>query len=919
MKNNRIRNAKKKGKQAYFWNDKSLKEISAWTPEDFIEVFSDQVVLDKFKKCNDYKVLITIFPMLPVKVQETLCSDEEFVNKMLHCNGSGIDRLLKRLTYNAYLNEEEVEQEKGEGFCFSNERASGLIKFVKGIKSKSILDNLIYNRVFQLIMIFCHEPLISVYNRINVRELFDVTIVAPYFEQINYKYKRDWLIRINAHTEELLVLDDLPKLFNGKVMGSEAERKRTIPYFLNGKALALRNQNKAMSLSLESLEKIALEDLSALDRWESVDTQEFYVYLYQIIYNMHSRGELFDNPYIKGILTSGYNMGNDYNGRLISLSGNVLNSNYNKKIFSIVRDIMYLNPEDKKIFLDFYYEFFFKDKDIFDEEEKAMIYIAMESILLTNFNYNFISPSNSVVKTIMYLKFNKYIHNVQYLEDETISVHQLLRLNTKHVGKIFKLLDATRTDEEAQLYAEAIKLYFVFGIERTLDILSGKYGSVCSEFYDNLLRLDISKVEMVSDGSKFKPVIDRRFLNFLFSNNKTIEKMFNKESVMSTHWYYLYNNFDEISRRCRDYLTTKDAINILLDVEAREQRNELPLDAYKLKNILFELSLGNRSGKKDSEVLNRVIELYYQQEKRVYSSIPYVKGTASNGFSYEVMELHSEMIYAIGYKAKCCYRVYDIGNNHLEHSLLCENGRVLVTYDENGELASFTPLKRNGELLIGNSIEDIKRDNRIVDATLEGLKAIVDATKDSEERLKLVCMGSGGYYRINSEPWPKSIKTPTILEKDNERYCNTDCYHLMLEIVYKEKDLDLNKVKYGPVNVRYSDPRKPIVTFVNGEADDEELAHIVQKIDKVRYRKYRESIDSSEFVLTNRESIAYVFCSDDWYIAILHDGTFDYNYLSDDSRTLKEMKAVVDVIKQYQKSTDDIRKLALQYREKGLK
>ncbi len=680
MRNSRIRNAKKKGKQAYFWNDKSLKEISAWTPEEFLEVFSDTAVLEKFKNCNDYKVLITIFPMLPMEVQETLCSNEEFVNKMLHCNGSGIDRLLNRLTYSAYLNEEEVEKDKGEGFCFSNERASELIKFVKGIKSKRILDSLIYNRAFQLIMIFCHEPLISVCNRIDIKKLYEETIKAPYFQQVNYKYKREWLIRINSYTEEILLLDDFMTYFNGNIMGAQSERKRTIPYFINTKMSELSKKDMKVNLTLESLSKIPLEYLSILIRWESVDSKEFYVYLYQIIYDKFSKGELFEDKFVKSILHYGSNLSREYNGYIFSSSGVMPNTDYNRKVFSIVRDIMYLTPKDKKYFLDYYYDFFFKDKDIFDEEEKNMIYRAMESIFITDFNHNLITANNSIVKTIMYLKFNKYIHNVQYLADETISIHQLLRLNTKHIGKIFRLLDATRTDEEAQLYAEAIKLYFIFGVDRAIDILSGKYGKVCSEFYDNLLRVDISKIEMVKDGNKFKPVIDKRFLNFLFSNNKTIEKMLNKESVMSTHWYYLYNNFDEISRRCRDYLTTKDAINILLEVEAREQRNELPLDAYKLKNILFELSLGNRSGKKDSEVLSRVIELYYQQEKRIYSTIPYVKGTASNGFKYEVMDLHSELIYAIGYKAKCCYRVYDIGNNHLEHSLLCENGRILLTY-----------------------------------------------------------------------------------------------------------------------------------------------------------------------------------------------------------------------------------------------
>ena len=67
------------------------------------------------------------------------------------------------------------------------------------------------------------------------------------------------------------------------------------------------------------------------------------------------------------------------------------------------------------------------------------------------------------------------------------------------------LLFDPEQDELSDSYSKAIKMYLVFGLERTLEILSGKY-SINKTFLDNVSKLNVSKIEMKPEGKKYLPV-----------------------------------------------------------------------------------------------------------------------------------------------------------------------------------------------------------------------------------------------------------------------------------------------------------------------------------------------------------------------------------------------------------------------------
>ena len=74
-----------------------------------------------------------------------------------------------------------------------------------------------------------------------------------------------------------------------------------------------------------------------------------------------------------------------------------------------------------------------------------------------------------------------------------ITVAQLMRINVKHINRIVQLVYDPENDELSDSYSKAIKMYLVFGLERTVELLSGKYP-INKAFLDNVSRLEVDSI-----------------------------------------------------------------------------------------------------------------------------------------------------------------------------------------------------------------------------------------------------------------------------------------------------------------------------------------------------------------------------------------------------------------------------------------
>lgn len=503
------------------------------------------------------------------------------------------------------------------------------------------------------------------------------------------------------------------------------------------------------------------------------------------------------------------------------------------------------------------------------------------------------------MRLMFYLKFNIALLNARYLHG--ITVEQLSKVNVKHINKLVNFLEDKTQDELSAIYGVCIKMYFIFGYERSIDILSGNFGQYNRIFLDNVAKTDVTRIEMQAEGNKFLPIIDKRFINFMFEtpkNNHFIDMFNNKDSELYKTWYYLYNNYDEVLEKCHNEITLKK-VNAILETEKYDiDRKIITPDNYLLNNSSFleNIILGNKTQYSNNEVLRKIVQIYSQMKQRVESSIPYVKGVSSSGYTYEVMKLDDIQIFELGYKANCCIRTLDIAHNHLLHAALCRNGRVLIIYDKLGDVAAFSPLKRNGNVLIANSIECVNKAEginiySISNAFKEGTKKIVEVTKQSREPINLVCIGSESSLKPDTTPFPNEYPTPTIFEKDDEAYRNTDVYHKTLDVVYKDSDFDFKNIKSKNPDVSYMDPRDEIkfVDFLESRYNNNS-EKVLDVINSINY-----SVDPSNYIPMNKYFIRRVYYSKDWYIAETREGIIG-NCLENDFRAREEFNSYMELL-----------------------
>lgn len=522
--------------------------------------------------------------------------------------------------------------------------------------------------------------------------------------------------------------------------------------------------------------------------------------------------------------------------------------------------------------------------------------ISYEDIKCLTDNYD---EAMKDMRLMFYLKFNIALLNARYLHG--ITVEQLSKVNVKHINKLVKFLEDKTQDELSAIYGVCIKMYFIFGYERSIDILSGNFGQYNRIFLDNVAKTDVTRIEMQAEGNKFLPIIDKRFINFMFEtpkNNHFIDMFNNKDLELYKTWYYLYNNYDEVLEKCHNEITLKK-VNAILETEKYDiDRKIITPDNYLLNNSSFleNIILGNKTQYSNNEVLRKIVQIYSQMKQRVESSIPYVKGVSSSGYTYEVMKLDDIQIFELGYKANCCIRTLDIAHNHLLHAALCRNGRVLIIYDKLGDVAAFSPLKRNGNVLIANSIECVNKAEgintySISNAFKEGTKKIVEVTKQSREPINLVCIGSESSLKPDTTPFPNEYPTPTIFEKDDEAYRNTDVYHKTLDVVYKDNDFDFKNIKSKNPDVSYMDPRDEIkfVDFLESRYNNNS-EKVLDVINSINY-----SVDPSNYIPMNKYFIRRVYYSKDWYIAETREGIIG-NCLENDFRAREEFNSYMELL-----------------------
>ena len=880
-------NVSKLTKNYNFEKKKIYEILSKVTPEVMEIAFNDARVFNNVLNIDDYELIFMIFRMVPASIQEKIWLYPKFQKKLLALSNYPDDVLIDKLCNGDFFSETTLPKKDQRGeFYLSKEKFKSVQMFLNSIKSIQILNDLPKNKYFQIVILGTKKLPGDVLKRINIEHLFKETMASDIYPNVNIKYKRYWCSSLNNLSEKLLLPYDVNSLYSEtKTLSSlyENNKNMTLGKMLKSKLFVLSSKNKKLVLTIEDLKKLNIAEISILleDDYGTVDQELLNTYLCELLAKVIKDGSIVSPQY---------------------LPMNNFNDAYSFKVFKIACYKLIGGPFEKKL-LDYVYANLFENE--YSEEIKAQIYASLKSVLIyidkQQANKLFSMPND--MKSIFYLRFNICALNMDYLHG--LSVLQMVNLNVKHINRIVKLIDDQTNDELSDIYSKAIKMYFVFGLDKTIKILNGDYGMVQKSFMDNVSKLDISNVAMKLEGNRYIPVPNKDFFHFLFSNSQNITRILSGNSALRSSWYYLYNNIDMILKICKGHINALKA-EIILTEQINNVKYDLTPDNYRLRSILYEVGLGNKTKNNNETIYDELVKTYEKQVTRVTSSIPYVSGTLASGYRYETMKLDSLLGYILGYKMNCCIRLLDIAHNHLLHSLLCENGRILIVYSPDESVVSFSPLKRNGELLIANSIETINAlgVKEIIEAFTTGIKDIMTKSKSNEGKdyLKVACIGEQSLIKPDGQKWPTNIETPTILEKTDPVYEDTDCYHKKLIIIAKENDVNLRDLKYGKVETKYYDPREKYEVMDFKNADDLCKLEATKAIDAIRYRKYKDSKSDKPFCEMSAYALKYAFYTKDWYVLIDFNNKMAYDALDYDPRAKDEMAAVVMTIEEHLKN-----------------
>lgn len=771
-----------------------------------------------------------------------------------------------------------------EEFIYSKETIRALEKLNKEIKSQSIRKQIYHNEYFLSVIMMENRIENRFFYSYNLLKVFEGMTNCTVFNKLPLEKQFALIIKLNSYTPELL----LPRDFRTKYQNIErvlcecdvTKIPDNVLQQLNDEERFLVDYLKASTNDDALIEEYIRNNLIgkglSIDKlFKKIKHKEFLIELYR------------QKHYTRAIPR--------------------------EKLKRRVIDILLFKIEEEEIkeqFLQFILVQIMKESRV----DKNQVYEALKRNLNNKqLSYNdiyYLSTKRDATdkdrKLLFYLKFNIVLHNTHYLHG--ITTDQLAKINVKHINKFIPFFKDSTQDELSAIYGTAIKFYLIFGYERGLEILNKKYGEydkISSDgksdkiFLDNVSKTDVSRVEMRKEGKKYLPVIDRRFINFMFAKpmeNHFINMLKEKKKVLYKYWYYLYNNYDSILQKCHNEITLKK-VSIILEIEKYGvDLEKVTPDNYALKEELFleNITLGNRTKYSNNEVFEEIIKIYDKMKQRRESSIPYVEGRTDYGYKYQMMRLNDHRIFEIGYRANCCIRTLDIAHKHLLHAALCRNGRVLLIYNTEGSLAAFSPLKRNGNVLIANSIECIDKSSenrdRIAEAFREGMNEIVRITKESKEPIHLVGIGEEAYLKPKTIPFPNEFQTPTIFEKQDEIYKDTDKYHKKLEIVYMDNNFDLKDIESKDPETSYMDPREEVqyIDFsINQETQDKTNA--INRINAINYAT------SEEYVPMDRYMLKEAYYTKDWYIATTQEGIMGA-YLEQDERAKEEYENYMNQI-----------------------
>lgn len=534
---------------------------------------------------------------------------------------------------------------------------------------------------------------------------------------------------------------------------------------------------------------------------------------------------------------------------------------------------------------------FFKEVLHFDfEVDKkyldSMIYLFRKESDKTSELYD-VTKSNQFA-VINYLNTGNIDNSISNQLEKHITSYQYQKTNNKKINKIIKLFNSKFPNWKSTFFC--YKMYYILGYDNTIELLNGKYGKIDDITLITLFfECDVKNVDF--DDSN-EPIVNKDFISFLIGDkkdeNNNIRRILRGEiDLLLNEFHNLYNNIDFYQKKIGSKLHLNSVITLL-----KENPYSLAPHEYKLSKELIKNVISSAAQLDESKVDKAIKERYIKEacnfyhdnlENRVVSTIPRVIGKTEDLYSYEVLRLNDPLIMTLGYVTGCCFRLTGESKEFLKYCSESPYARVIVIRNQNNEICSMIPIIRNGNVIVGNSIESNSKgdNNKIYDALKAAFDHIISVSYENEEEPIIAGLVTNLHKNCYSNtPIGKNI----FPIRDKDFYTN---YNKKTFIVSKIKDKTEKDIKlYHPKTLYYDErPRIIVSSYSTKNLNDKDEAE--NRVKSIKYRLNEPEVEYEPYSY-------YTICNEDWYLKVCFNGV-QGKYLDADPRAEEEF----NIVKEY--------------------
>ncbi len=499
-------------------------------------------------------------------------------------------------------------------------------------------------------------------------------------------------------------------------------------------------------------------------------------------------------------------------------------------------------------------------------------------------SYEFIISNKSLryfnrIGDILDIGFYEYI---ECLPDEIID-----NINIKHVREIQKYVGKVEEKNSISLKL-GLQIYASLGFEKAKELLTGVYGPININQLDIMFgNISLLDIVFKKDGNSTVPILNDKLINLIFGANKNVKNTpirnylndyaekkdelnkkreeIRKSSLDEAAKELGLNNVDEEEKKyikdTDDFMVnlsqvfndwdiyeeeflkaqSKEKLKIKLNINrinkiskyVRIKRKSPELEArdqeLKESDVFEYVGVDTQYTSHIETVIPRTIELSRGMENITTKKFPDVQ-ISKYGLKIGIYNPQDRNILSAGYKSGCCFRpngnADNYGNNNslLKYCTGTTYGGGLYVTDEKGDILMFSPILRNGNVLMIHSFETKGTKGKIEDINkllIEFAEETIKKANESGDDISFVTMTTlHGRLDLNLTkgllPTTQKFRVYDENGTFERMYNNLNMDHAILA---SKEGAKLEDIHYGPVAFDYQYETKNIVYSIDLNQD----------------------------------------------------------------------------------------------------